>query len=154
MHNMRIDNNARSMRIDSNARSMGAILADIVQELQEFVNTRIQMVKSELHETMSAVSVALPLGVLTLILGTTGFLLLTAAVVVIVASAFAGSAYAWFYSFIIVGVIWIAFAGAAAFFAYTEFRAKGKFPKHTVDVLKADKVWIESEARTKYERVA
>jgi uncharacterized membrane protein YqjE len=145
MHNMRIDNNARSM---------GAILADIVQELQEFVNTRIQMVKSELHETMSAVSVALPLGVLTLILGTTGFLLLTAAVVVIVASAFAGSAYAWFYSFIIVGVIWIAFAGAAAFFAYTEFRAKGKFPKHTVDVLKADKVWIESEARTKYERVA
>jgi uncharacterized membrane protein YqjE len=142
------------MRIDSNARSMGAILADIVQELQEFVNTRIQMVKSELHETMSAVSVALPLGVLTLILGTTGFLLLTAAVVVIVASAFAGSAYAWFYSFIIVGVIWIAFAGAAAFFAYTEFRAKGKFPKHTVDVLKADKVWIESEARTKYERVA
>jgi uncharacterized membrane protein YqjE len=143
-----------NMRIDSNARSMGAILADIVQELQEFVNTRIQMVKSELHETMSAVSVALPLGVLTLILGTTGFLLLTAAVVVIVASAFAGSAYAWFYSFIIVGVIWIAFAGAAAFFAYTEFRAKGKFPKHTVDVLKADKVWIESEARTKYERVA
>jgi uncharacterized membrane protein YqjE len=133
---------------------MGAILADIVQELQEFVNTRIQMVKSELHETISAVSVALPLGVLALILGTTGFLLLTAAIVVIVASAFAGSGYAWFYSFIIVGVVWLAFAGAAAFFAYNEFRAKAKFPKHTVEVLKADKVWIESEARTKYERAA
>jgi hypothetical protein len=55
MHNMRVDNSARSL---------GAILADIVQELQEFVNTRIQMVKSELHETISAVSVALPLGLL------------------------------------------------------------------------------------------
>lgn len=142
------------MRIDHNARSMGAILADIVQELQQFVNTRIQMVKSELHETMSAVSVALPLGVLALILGATGFLLLTAAIVAIVASAFAGSAYAWFFSFIIVGVVWLAFAGAAAFFAYNEFRVKAKFPKHTVEVLKADKVWIESEARTKYERAA
>jgi uncharacterized membrane protein YqjE len=141
-------------RVDNNGRSLGAILADIVEELKEFVNTRIQMIKSELHETISAVSVALPLGILALILGATGFLLLTGAVVVIVASAFAGSAYAWFYAFIIVGAIWIAFAGAAAFFAYNEFRGKAKFPKHTAEVLKADKVWIESEARTKYERVA
>jgi uncharacterized membrane protein YqjE len=145
MHNVRLDNGSRSL---------GAILADIVEELQEFVNTRIQMVKSELHETISAVSVALPLGLLALILASTGFLLLTAAVVVLVASAFAGSPYAWFYAFVIVGVVWIAFAGTAAFFAYNEFCAKAKFPKHTVEVLKADKVWIESEARTKYGRVA
>ena len=143
-----------NLRIDNNARGLGAILADIVEELQEFVNTRIQMVKSELHETLSAVSVAVPLGLLALILAATGFLLLTAAVVVLVASAFAGSAYAWLYAFVIVGVIWIAFASIAAFFAYNEFRAKAQFPKHTVEVLKADKVWIESEARTKYDRVA
>ena len=145
MHNVRIDNSARSL---------GAILADIVEELQEFVNTRIQMVKSELHETISAVSVALPLGLLALILSGTGFFLLTGAVVVVVAAAFAGHAYAWVYAFLIVGIVWIAFAGIAAFFAYNEFRSKAKFPKHTVEVLKADKVWIESEARTKYDRVA
>jgi hypothetical protein len=103
---------------------------------------------------MSAVSVALPLGLIALILGATALLLLTGAVVVLVASAFAGSAYAWFYAFVIVGVVWMAFAGTAAFFAYNEFRGKAKFPKHTVEVLKADKVWIESEARTKYDRVA
>lgn len=143
-----------NMRVDSNARSLGAILADIVEELQEFVNTRIQMVKSELHETISAVSVALPLGLLALILAATGFLLLTGAVVIIIAAGFAGHAYAWVYAFLIVGVLWIAFAGVAAFFAYNEFRSKAKFPKHTVEVLKADKVWIESEARTKYDRVA
>ena len=44
--------------------------------------------------------------------------------------------------------------GTAAFFAYNEFRSKSMFPKHTVEVLKADKIWIESEARTKYGRVA
>jgi hypothetical protein len=54
----------------------------------------------------------------------------------------------------IVGVIWIAFAGAAVFFAYNEFRSKAIFPKHTVEVLKADKDWIESEARRKYGRAA
>lgn len=145
MHNMRVDNNARGL---------GAILADIVQELQEFVNTRIQMVKSELHETMSAVSVALPLGLLALILVGTGFLLLTGAVVVVIAAAFAGHAYAWLYAFLIVGVVWIGFGGVSAFFAYNEFRSKAKFPKHTVEVLKADKIWIESEARTKYDRAA
>lgn len=140
--------------LNNNGRSLGAILADIVQELQDFVNTRIQMVKSELHEALTAVSVALPLGLLALIFVATGFLLLTAAVVVLVASAFAGSAYAWLYAFLIVGVLWMAFAGIAGFFAYNEFRAKVKFPKHTVEVLKADKIWIESEARTKYERAA
>jgi uncharacterized membrane protein YqjE len=145
MHNIRLDNGSRSL---------GAILADIVEELQEFLNTRIHMVKSELHETMTAVSVALPSVLLALILVGTGFLLLTGAVVVVIAAAFAGNAYAWVYAFLIVGVLWIAFGGVAAFFAYNEVRSKAKFPKHTVEVLKADKVWIESEARTKYGRVA
>jgi hypothetical protein len=91
---------------------------------------------------------------LALILVGTGFLLLTGAVVVVIAAAFAGHAYAWLYAFLIVGVVWIAFGGVSAFFAYNEFRSKAKFPKHTVEVLKADKVWIESEARTKYDRAA
>lgn len=144
----------RDIRTDENSRSLGAILSEIADEFKEFLNTRIQMIKSELHETMSALSVALPLVLLALLLGGVGFLLLTAAVVTIIASAFAGSPYAWSYSFIIVGVLWTGFAGVAAFFAYNEFRAKAKFPKHTVEVLKADKVWIESEARTKYGRAA
>src|SRR3954468_13953079 len=123
-----------NMRVDNNVRSLGAILADIVQELQEFVNTRIQMVKSELHETMSAVSVALPLGLVTLILVGTGFLLLTGAVVVVIAAAFAGHAYAWVYAFLIVGVLWIAFGGIPAFFVLNESPSKAKFPNHTVKV--------------------
>jgi uncharacterized membrane protein YqjE len=142
------------VRIENGSRSLGAILSDIADELKEFLNTRIQMIKSELHETMRAVTVALPLGLFALILVGTGFLLMTGAVVVLVAAAFAGHAYAWFFAFAIVGVLWTAAGGAAAFFAYNEFRSKSMFPKHTVEVLKADKIWIESEARTKYGRVA
>jgi len=142
------------VKAENHARSLGAILSDISNELKEFLNTRIQMVKAELHETVSAVSVAIPLGLVALILGATGFLLLTAAVVALVAAAFARNPYAWVFAFAIVGVLWIAFGGVAAFFAYNEFRSKSMFPKHTVEVLKADKIWLESEARTKYGRVA
>jgi len=142
------------VRAENSSRSLGAIFSDIADELKEFLNTRIQMIKAELHETLSAVTIALPLALLALILAGTGFLLITGAVVVIVASAFSGSAYAWFYAFVIVGFIWTALGGGAAFFAYNEFRSKAKFPKHTMEVLKADKLWIESEARTKYGRAA
>ena len=142
------------VKAENHARSLGAILLDISNELKEFLNTRIQMVKAELHETVSAVSVAIPLGLVALILGATGFLLLTAAVVALVAAAFARNPYAWVFAFAIVGALWIAFGGVAAFFAYNEFRSKSIFPKHTVEVLKADKIWLESEARTKYGRVA
>jgi len=132
------------VKAENHARSLGAILLDISNELKEFLNTRIQMVKAELHETVSAVSVAIPLGLVALILGATGFLLLTAAVVALVAAAFARNPYAWVFAFAIVGVLWIAFGGVAAFFAYNEFRSKSMFPKHTVEVLKADKIWLES----------
>lgn len=142
------------VRVENGSRSLGAILSDVADELKEFLNTRVQMIRAELEETLSAVKVAVPLVLLALILAATGFFLLTGAIVVMVASAFSGSPYAWFYAFMIVGVIWIAFAGGAAFFAYNEFRSKAIFPKHTVEVLKADKDWIESEARTKYGRAA
>ena len=142
------------VKAENHARSLGAILSDIADELKEFLNTRVQMVKSELHETMAAVRIALPLGLAALVLVLTGFLLLTAAVVVLIAAAFAGHAHAWFFAFVIVGVLWTVFGGGAAFFAFNEFRSKSMFPKHTVEVLKADKIWLESEARTKYGRVA
>jgi uncharacterized membrane protein YqjE len=142
------------VKAENQVRSLGAILSDIADELKEFVNTRIQMIKSELHETMTAVSVAIPLGLVALVLFVTGLLLLTAAVVALVAAAFAGNPYAWVFAFAIVGVVWIGFGGVAAFFAYNEFRSKSMFPRHTVEVLKADKIWLESEARTKHGRVA
>ncbi|HEX3739205.1 MAG TPA: phage holin family protein [Terriglobales bacterium] len=142
------------IRGEENSRTLGAILSEIADEMKEFLNTRIQMLKSELHETLAALSVALPLVLLALLLVGVAFLVFTAAVVTIIAAAFSGSQYAWFYSFIIVGALWTGFGGVAAFFAYNEFRAKAKFPKHTVQVLKADKVWIESEARTKNGRAA
>lgn len=129
-------------------RSLGSIVAEIKDELKEFVNTRVAMIKAELQETMSAAKTAVPLILIALALFTTGFLLLTMAAVVLVAFAFAGSALAWFYAAIIVAFVWFCLGASAAFFAYNAFRSHSRFPQRTVQVLKADKAWLQTEARS------
>lgn len=130
-------------------RSLRSIAAEVLQELKEFVDTRVQMAKAEFQETIRAFKVGLPLVIAALAFLGTGFLLLTVAVVALVTVAFAGSAYQWFFAFIIVGVLWMALGGIAVFYAYNEFRGQGRFPKRTMNVLKADKVWLQSEARSR-----
>jgi uncharacterized membrane protein YqjE len=130
-------------------RSLASIVSEIREELKDFVNTRVQMIRAEFHETLGAAKVGLPLALVALALVGTGYLLLTLGVVVLVASAFTGNPYAWLLAFVIVGVLWTAMGGVAAFFAYNEFRAKGRFPKRSVEVLKADRVWLQTEARSR-----
>lgn len=129
-------------------RSLGSIIAEIKDEVKEFVNTRVEMVKAELQETASAAKTAVPLILIALALFATGFLLLTMAAVVLVAFAFAGSALAWFYAAIIVAFVWLCLGASAAFFAYNAFRSHSRFPQRTVQVLKADKAWLQTEARS------
>lgn len=129
-------------------RSLGSIIAEIKDELKEFLNTRVAMIKAELQETMIAAKIAVPLALIALALFATGFLLLTMAAVVLVAFAFAGSALAWFYAAIIVAFVWFCLGAAAVFFAYNAFRSHSRFPQRTVQVLKADKAWLQSEARS------
>lgn len=133
---------------NGNERSLVAIIAEIKEELKEFIDTRVQMVKAELAETKSAVRVAVPLVLLASALSITAFLLFTMAAVVLVAFAFAGNALAWFYAAIIVGFVWLSLGGTCVFFAYNAFRSHSIFPKHTIKVLKADKVMLQAEARS------
>lgn len=133
---------------NGNERSLSSIIAEIKEELKEFVDTRVQMVKAELAETKSAARVAIPLVLLASALFITAFLLFTMAAVVLVAFAFAGNALAWFYAAIIVGFVWLCLGGACVFFAYNAFRSHSIFPIHTMRVLKADKVMLQAEARS------
>ena len=117
-------------------RGLRDLVREILDELKDFANTRFQVMKSELQETLSSVKVAVPLIAVALVLMFIALLLVSAAAVTLVARAFAGSSWAWF----------IACFARAAFFAYNEFRSKGRFPKRTVEVLKADRDWLQSEA--------
>ncbi|MBV8052133.1 MAG: phage holin family protein [Acidobacteriaceae bacterium] len=128
-------------------RSLASIIAEIREELKELVNTRVSMFRSELRETTAALKAGIPMLMIAAVFLATAYLLLTAALVAVVSVTFAGSPYAWFYSFLIVGFVWLMIGGIAGILALHRFREHGFFPKRTVEVLKADKAWIQNELR-------
>jgi FtsH-binding integral membrane protein len=71
--------------------------------------------------------------------------MLTLALVALIAVAFQGSPYAFFFGFMIMGLLYLLFAGLIAVAAYRVL--KGLAPERTIKVLREDKVWLEKEAR-------
>ena len=135
--------------VHENGRRLAEILAEMRAELIEFVQTRISMLRTELSEIWKTAKVAIPLvGLATLLLGT-AFLLLTGALVGLVVAAFPQSIYRWFFACIIVAFFWGVLGAAAAYFAKREFEIKSMAPRRTLEVLKADKLWIEAEVRNR-----
>jgi uncharacterized membrane protein YqjE len=141
-------NESRTSQARNDDRTLAVIVAEFLDELQRFVQTRVEMVRSELRETIAAAGVWLSLGAVALVLLMTSYLLLTLALVALVSFAFAASAYRWFFSFLTVGLLWSAAGIALAYLAWIRFRARAMFPKKTVEVLKADKIWLQRETRS------
>jgi hypothetical protein len=78
-------------------------------------------------------------------LGAVGFLVLTLALAALVAAAFWGSAYAWFFGFLIIGLLWTVLAAMLGIAAVRQFRDLA--PKRIIQVLKEDKIWLQHETR-------
>ena len=136
----------RNSYAESQGPTLAGVVAEIKDETKEFVQTRVQMFKAELREKVATwKSGALLAGVGVVLLGT-AYLLLTLALVGLVAVAFWGSPYAWFLAFLIVGAFWGIIGGILAFLAVREFRRQGIAPKKTLEVLREDKMWLQSEA--------
>jgi uncharacterized membrane protein YqjE len=131
---------------ENHVRGLAAIVAEIKDEIKDFVQTRVEMFKSEMRETLNAWKTAVPLAVLAVLFLATAYLMSTLAVVGLVAVAFWDNPYRWFLAFLIVGLLWSIGGGILGWLALREFQSKGLFPRKTIEVLKADKIWIQSEA--------
>ena len=129
-----------------NGRTLAEVLAETRDEIKDFIQTRIQLLVSEMKEKAAQSKSAAILGAIALVLGVTAFLLLTLAAVGLVAVAFWGSPYAFFWGFLIVGVFYALIAGMLAMGAARKLRSFAQ--KKTIDVLKEDKIWLQSEARS------
>jgi uncharacterized membrane protein YqjE len=134
--------------VNFNGRSFAGVVNEVKDELKEFLQTRIIMLKAELGEKMRTLKTALPMLITAAIFLGTAFLLLTLCLVGLVSVAFYGDPFRWFYSFIIVGVLYSIMGGMAAVFGLKELRAQGIMPRKTIKVLKEDQIWLQHEART------
>jgi uncharacterized membrane protein YqjE len=132
----------------NNGRNLSAVLNEMKEELKDFVQTRIAMLKTELREKLQTLKMAAPLAGAAIVLLGTAYLLLTMALVGLVVAFFAASPYRWFFSFLAVGILWAILGGIAGYFAKREFEMRGLIPKRTLEVLKGDKRWVQAEVRS------
>jgi uncharacterized membrane protein YqjE len=129
--------------INENGKTLAAVVSEAKEDLIAFLDTRFQMLRSEIQEKLSALKMSVPMIVMAALLGWAGFMLLSIALVAAIASAIG-----WGWAFLIVGVVYLLTAGTMGFIAYRELSQVGMAPKRTINVLKQDKAWLTSEART------
>jgi uncharacterized membrane protein YqjE len=133
--------------VENNSRPFSAILSELKEETKEFVQTRIEMLKSELREKASRLKIAAPLAAFGLLLLATAYLLITLGIVAVVAVAFSNSEYQWVFAFLGVGMLWAVLGTVAAYFAKRELELKSMAPTRTIELLRQDKIWLQREAK-------
>ena len=137
----------------NNGRTVAALLGEMKDELKQFVETRIAMLKTEIREKLQTLKLAAPLAAVGLVLLGTAYLLLTMSLVGLVFAFLPDNAFRWCLAFLAVAVLWSILGGVAAYFAKREFELKGLLPNKTIRVLAEDKKWIQSEVKH-HERIA
>lgn len=140
---------AANGEIHENGRRVADILQQMRDELVEFVQTRVAILRSELLTARDTLKAAIPLAGVAAIFLSTAFLLLTAAVVGLVLAAFPYTVYRWFFACLIVGVFWGIVGAVAAIVVVKKFKGKNMVPSRTFEVLKRDKLWIQTEVRNR-----
>jgi hypothetical protein len=131
-----------------NEKSIGAVIAETKQEVKEFIQTRIAILKAELKEKVRTWKYAIPMLLGAFVLFLAAWIVLSFALVALLAGIFYPSPYAWLFGALIVGAAYLLLGLALGWFAYSELSTAGVAPQRTLEVLKQDQVWIQNEART------
>jgi uncharacterized membrane protein YqjE len=137
--------NANPTRV--NNRSLADILAEMKDEFQKFVQTRVELLRAELQQKTRVMKAALPLAAAGVLFLTMAFVLFSVALVGLVVVAFAGNPYRWFFAFLIISFLWALFGGFAVWVVKERLSAKGVMPRKTIHVLNSDKAWLRREAK-------
>jgi uncharacterized membrane protein YqjE len=128
----------------NNFKDLSTLLTELKEEFKDFLQTRLKMLKAELEEKIKMVKTAAPFAVVGILLLGTAYLLFTMALVGLVVAFLANNPYRWCFAFLTVALLWSILGGIAIYFAKRDLEFKGLIPKRTVEVLKGDKLWIQS----------
>jgi putative superfamily III holin-X len=131
-----------------NEKSIGTVISETKEELKDFIQTRIAILKAEIADKVRTWKYSIPLLLAAAALLLAAWITLTFTLVSLLAAVFMPSPYAWVYGSLIIGVAYLLGGVALGWFAYSELMATGIAPNRTIEVLKQDQVWIQNEART------
>jgi len=130
-------------------RPVAEILTEMRDDLVEFARTRVSMLRTELLIARDAMKTAIPLAGVAIVFLSAAFLLLTAALVGLIVAAYPNSVFRWFIACLIVGLLWGIVGALAAFAVVRTLKGRNMVPTRTLEVLKRDKLWIQSEVRNR-----
>lgn len=134
--------------MNNGVKTVPEVVADLKEELKEFVATRLAMLRGEWNEKFETLKLSAPVLIIGLTLLWTGWLAFTGFLICIIAEAFLPSAWAFVISFIIVAVCYAIIGGGMAFAGYRQLREKGVKPERTIRVLQQDRIWLQTEGKT------
>jgi VIT1/CCC1 family predicted Fe2+/Mn2+ transporter len=134
--------------VNSHVKNVAEVVADLKEELQEFVSTRVAMLRTEVGAKLQTIKLALPTLIVGLVLLWTAWLAFTGFLVCLIAQAFWGSSWAFVISFIIVAFVYGVVGGMVALFAWKKIDESGVKPERTIRVLERDRIWLQTEAKT------
>jgi uncharacterized membrane protein YqjE len=130
-----------------NGRTISAILADTRDELKQFIETRIALLRTELREKFAKIKRAAPLAAAAVLLLGTAYLLFTLALVGLVLALLPANPFRWCLAFLAVAVLWSILGIIAVSLARRRLALRELMPNRTIGVLKSDGVWIQSEVK-------
>jgi hypothetical protein len=134
--------------IDQSTKTVPELIAELREELKEFVATRVALLRSEISAKMRSYKLAAPGVVMGLVLVVTGWLLFSAFLVCAIANGFSGIAWRYPIALIIVGAVYCILGFVALTFAWQQIKETGVKPEHTIRLLKEDRVWLQTEVKT------
>lgn len=132
----------------THGRKLADALYQTAGQLLTLIDTRFSMLQAEMKERIAAWKASAPMVLMGGMVAATSFLILTGALITLIAKAFAGSPWALFFSFLIVGVLYAICGFALLFSGMKTLREKSLVPERTIRILKDDRVWLENEVKT------
>ncbi len=132
---------------EPHVKSIPDVIADLKAELQEFLRTRLAIVRAELRESLQSLKMAMPLLAMGLALAWTAWLAFTVFLVMIIGAAFGPRAWAYPVASLIVAVLYFIFGGLMLMAGWRQLLKKSLKPERTIRVLQQDKIWIQEESR-------
>jgi len=136
-------NQSQNQNPQENMKSVVAAIKELKEDTANFLQTRYQMLLAELKQKLAAVKLALPLFAVAAVFALLSLFVLTGALVFVV-----GQAIGIGWALLVIGVLYLIIAGACAWIGINELSSAGVAPKRTLEVLKQDQVWLQTEARS------
>lgn len=131
-----------------NEKSLGTVVAETKEELKQFIQTRLAILKAELNEKVQIMKYSIPLLIVAAALLLGCWIILTFAFVALLHAWLIPGDFGWFWSALIVAGVYFLGGVIIGWFGYSELKSTGMAPNRTINVLKEDQIWIQNEART------